>query len=216
MGLDVHLYIEKHEDGRWVNPVELRPMLGTPSVGDQVTVCWFAVKGPQKDLLFGPHKVVPMQPGLPEDRCPELQQWVSSSREPWKYYEGWCSLEDMWLDSWETETVLVSTQVERELVEHFGNGELTLTEMTQALARTGMPDHSIRWLRYFDARLCATPEDWSNYRRYQLDRWPSDRLVPVTWRETYAECGDSILWDDGLACLRALENKHLYRIVTCA
>ena len=121
MGLDIRVNIERIEDGRWVNPVELMSMFPDERHVPAVKVCWFSAKGSQKDLLFGPHAVVPMRRGLPGDRCAELH-FPRSGSEPWVHYEGWCPLEDLWLDSWETESVLISANVEAGLAEAFGNG----------------------------------------------------------------------------------------------
>jgi hypothetical protein len=198
-----------------VNPVELDsifPGLRSEVFGD-IRVCWFSAKGPQKYLFFGPHAVVRMHEGLPADLCPELQHLPGNTH---GWYGGWCLLDDMRLELWETETVLLSNRVEPRLAEAFGNGELPVSELRQALAAHGFPEHNIDWMLRWGSELTQSPENWGDYRRYQLRGFSPEYTVPVTWRETIAQCAGRIVWDEGLARLRGLENPALYRIVMSA
>lgn len=213
MGMDISIHIERREGDRWVNPVELEALFPEGSHRPAVRVCSFSARHLQKDLLFGPRAIASMRQGVPPDRCAELQFNTGETGEDARF-EGWCPVEELWLDGWEAEILLLSADVEARFAPAFGHGELMATEVTQALAASGLDELSIYWLMYSKESFADTPEDWAGHRRYQLSQYSPDRYVRVTWRETYAAYAGPHLWGNGLARLRSVENKQRYRILT--
>lgn len=216
MSVDIRVNIERLEDGCWVNPADLEAIYSREAHARfgfaDIEVCCFSEKGPQQGLFFGPFAVVPMHLGLPDDLCPELQYLRNKSAQG--VYDGWCWAEELCLDSWQTESVLISNRVSVQLAQFFGNGQRQVSELRQDIQHHGVPDHEIDWMLRFGAQLTTTPEDWANHRRYQLRQLDQSESVLVTWRETYAECAGPDLWDRGLSRLRAIGNLQSYRLVT--
>jgi hypothetical protein len=189
VSFDIRLNIERLEDGRWVNPVELESIFSRDAYARfgfaDIQVCSFSAKGPQKELLFGPFAVVPMNLRLPDDLCSELQHL---KRESEAFCDGWCLLEDMRLDLWQTEFVLMTNRVSTRLAEIFGSGERLASEVRSDIQAYGFPEYKVDRMLNFEAHLTSLPVNWANHRLYELRQLDQSASVPVTWRELYAGC----------------------------
>ena len=216
MSTDICISIERRDSGHWINPVELEAIFPRDAACTRMgftdfRVCSFSEKGPQRRLFFGSCAVAPMQPGLPDDLCPELQH-IRRNRTR-ETYCGWCLLEDLCLELWQTELVLLGTSVTIELAQFFGNGERLESEVRRDIQQHGVPEHQVDSMLRVWCHLTKTPENWASHRLYQLPQMDTNVPVPVTWRVTYADCAGADLWNDGLSRLQAIRNRESYRLV---
>jgi hypothetical protein len=219
MGLTINLNIERQEQDRWVNPIELAPVFPRriPGSTRDVKVCSFSARSLAGELFFGPQARIVLQEGLPPDLTPELEWhrknriWPDGSK-----YHGWILLEDLRLPLWQTEHLMLCRQVPLRLVQTFGNGKRSRSELLADLAATGLSDRDCCLLLEHDVSLSETAEDWSNYRRYELAQLPHDATRPVTWLESFVDFVGPTIWDKGLARLLELTDPAQYRIVFTA
>lgn len=215
MGIDLSLFIERQSGGQWVNPTELCTLFPRePPTGRAIELCWWPLRWHQTGLFFGLNSVFLMQRGIPSDLSPEVSRTIRPNFEDDTTYAGWIMVEDLCLELWETETVLVEHGVPGRLVDAFGSGEREEGLIRRSLEETGLQRQDDVDSILGRPCLAGRAQDWQGARRHELHGLSPDHLIPVTWRKTIAEFAGPVIWDDGLKRLRDLPALHTYRVVT--
>ncbi|MDI1476859.1 hypothetical protein [Polyangium sp. y55x31] len=215
MGIDLSLFIERRSGGQWVNPTELCALFPRepPTGRADIEICWWPLRWPQTDLFFGPNCVFLMEREIPSDLSPEVSRVVRPNFENDTTYAGWIMVEDLFLDLWETEMVLVEHVVPERLVDAFGSGEREAGQIRRSLEGMGLQRRDVDSI-LGRACLAGRAQDWQVVRHHELHGLSPDHLIPVTWRQSIAEFAGRAIWEDGLKRLRDLPSLNTYRVVT--
>ncbi|MEM1182407.1 MAG: hypothetical protein AAGM22_28935 [Acidobacteriota bacterium] len=183
-----HLYIEHRGDDGWGIPNAFAPKANMfhPELGQ---FAWVHPRAGWLDLFWSEDAIFPFQPGAPEERgsSPLLNHLKNRRDYGFDRNEdslSWLPLTEMWLDSWQDETVLVGYPVEARWVPHFGDGNSPFP-----IDLLSDPDFKEdRDLRE-RARLWrgAPINGMSGADRFRWSIRPPHAAFNVTWRETIAE-----------------------------
>jgi hypothetical protein len=138
-------------------------------------------------LFWGRDALFPMRPGPPDNRHGSpLLRHLDEFYDYRCNEDGLCWLPyaELFIDTWDMDTVLVATEVPARLALLFGNGTGQFPG-AELLASGVTPSESDR-LR--SGQLSCAPVDVTfGAARFRVAILPEDREVKVTWRETIAE-----------------------------
>ena len=175
MSLYCNFYDETFDGEAWrVGPSGIYPFL-TLNVKD-------AEYDPLASLFFWPNALIPFCKGWPLDA---LKSELCMSL---KRYEGtiaWLSLEDLFLDDWAVEEILVTNRVMAPMASAFGDGSSPFPEVE--LQRRGMTPQEVQRLRCGCVAESRVSRLWGR-GMHELRQVVTDEDVAVTWTDSIAGC----------------------------
>lgn len=188
-----HFYVECRSTTGWAVPNDFVPT--ATAFKSDAHLGGFAAAHPRwrwLDLFaIGRYVIEPLfrlRPGPPDDRRGSaLLQYLESVHhydyEKNDYHLSWMPYEELFIDCWTTDTVLVGNEVPARHALLFGNGEQPFP--TAELVATGVEEAELEKFR--NGWWVNEPTDVSfGVHRHQLSQLPPERDVCVTWRDTIA------------------------------
>ena len=183
MGLYYHFYVECRTPDGWAVPQDFEPEpWGFKSCG-HLGEFTFARRG-WVDLFWGPEALFPMRQGPPEDRRGSplfqyLDTFFDYEREGESLF--WLPYEELLVDCWDTEKVLVRAKAPARYALLFGDGRGPFPRAE--LLAAGMKEEELPGWR--DTGLTREAADMTfGPDRFRVSGLPPEREVEVTWQET--------------------------------
>lgn len=195
MSINVGFFHETFDGQQWVSERPGR-IFGTGPF------LWLKTKQydwiPLDALFFQPGALIPFRNGLPPDQPP------SRLRSALAEIGGdvrWLPVQDLFLDDWDTEALLLSRWVPARLAPLFGDGQAPFPQ--EALVQHGMSPREIRVIR------CGVPVEASVSRLWgrgleETRQVAGDALLEVTWVDSV----EGYLGEATVTAFRSLRNDH--------
>jgi hypothetical protein len=186
-----YFYVESRSADDWVVPSNLAPWGGNYNA-ELGAFLWAHPRQRWLDLFaIGRYVVEPLfrlRPGPPDDRrASSLLRYLDNVHHydyaKNDYHLAWMPYEELFVDCWDTETVVLGGNVPAQYALLFGNGEQPFP--TAELVTAGVEEKALErfhngWWTDKSADMTFGPD------RYHLNQLPPDRDVWVTRRETIA------------------------------
>lgn len=175
MSINVGFFHETFDGHEWVSERSGRSFGTDPFLWLKTKQCeWI----PLHALFFQPSALIPFRNGLPPDQPP------SRLRNALAEIGGevrWLPVQDLFLNDWETETLLLSRWVPAPLAPLFGDGQAPFPQET--LSQRGMTPREIQVIR------CGVPAETPVSRLWgqglaETRQSAADALLEVTWMDS--------------------------------
>lgn len=188
-----HFYVECRSADGWAVPTNFVP--GATAFKSHAHLGEFASAHPRQRWLdlfaIGRYVVEPLfrlRPGPPDDRRRSALLRYLDNVYQYDYAKNdshlaWMPYEELFIDCWDTDTLLIGNSVPVSYALLFSNGEQPFP--TAALVAAGVEEQELERLR--NGWWTEKPVDVTfGPNRYSLSQLPPEREVPVTWRDTIA------------------------------
>ena len=200
MSLEYTFYIEHLHSGGWTVPAALPQRSEYSHTGEFL---WLAHRHPVRWVFFGAEALLPFVHGIPPAwHTSPLYRWFAQfydfSLNEW--HIAWIPYEDLLLDAWPAQRVLVTCQVEARFAHLFSDGEQPLPEAE--LEGAGCPEWTTQFLRGRSTPAKDGPLNRTYGKlRNQLEQMAPDALVSVSWVDTLA----GVMGDDAVSAFCGLK-----------
>jgi hypothetical protein len=130
------------------------------------------------DLYWGARPYFSVRKGLPEKCGAALSEHLGRTNE---FMVCWIPFEELFIDDWDSTTVLVRGKAPACYAPLFGNGTCPFPE--RELLAVGVAEQDLAELHA--GHLAEEPVDTSFGRyRHEISQLPPERLTKVTWRDS--------------------------------
>lgn len=183
MGSYYIFHIEHFDNGMWSVPVTHQKRSKYAHPGEFLQI---SRRHPVKDLFFSSNALLPFTLGIPPEwEQSQLYKWLA------QFYDfernecqiSWITYENLMIDEWETEKVLMSGTTTSDKAFLFTDGVQWFPEAE--LLATGLMHGQVSNIRR--GKITDEPINRTHGSgRYQIEELSSDYFVTVTWMETIA------------------------------
>ncbi len=185
MGTYLHFYVEARTAAGWGVPAGFRAEPWSLGCHEHLgQFAWLHPRDGAAGLFRGPRALFPLRRGRPADRAGSafflhLDAYYDYDRDEEQL--SWLPYEELFVDCWDRDTVLVAGPVPARHALLFGDGRGPFP--AAELAAAGVAADAVEGLRA--GRLAEGPVDTAfGAFRFQLSRLPPEQPVDVTWAET--------------------------------
>jgi hypothetical protein len=183
MGLAYYFYVQKQTAQGWVVPAGFVTCKDEGRESGEFT--WIDDRDVVRELFWGDRALFPMRRDPPPDIA-NTSLFRRCGRAFAEWFHGWLPFEELLLDLWDREELLVSKRVQARCAGLFGDGRQRFPR--QQLLAAGLAGREIENLEdtsyyVFDAAIVDEPIDRSQgQKRFELATVAPDWLVEVTWK----------------------------------
>jgi hypothetical protein len=184
MGLDYTFHVEHHQDGQWTVPPNLLP---PPRFSHPGEFLWLSRHSPARDLFFGDGALFPFISGPPPDWTSSLlfqyfSPWYDFKENEWQI--SWIRFEDLLVDDWAHERLLLRNLAKSQYVHWFGDGSQPFPH--QQFLNAGLSEWDVFKHYHESVTHVAVDRTWGR-SKFEIEQAGPDFFFDVTWSATIAQ-----------------------------